>query len=189
MSPMSSTTGSASRTVAIALLACSSILMAGCASPRQPPDKDGEPYCFRVGRGHKRATCTQGAVPGRAVESEAKQFVARPDVLTLYIVRSRWRDLVYRVAVSIDDGQPIQTVPNSFVRIRLSPGEHQVVLQWKDVRQVIIVRGATGSIAFLELAGSTGLFHTEYGWANVSDVDAKRKITAAHLFADLDSPT
>lgn len=129
--------------------------LSGCMSvPTRPVESDGT-YCHRIGKSFRqKLTCTALPVPSDAVEADAKRFEPAPAAGTLYIVRRRWGDTANRMPVSIGDRPAVLTIPDSVVRVRLRPGNHEVAIEWEAKRQVKTVGVRAGEVLFVEVEGS-----------------------------------
>jgi hypothetical protein len=100
------------------------------------------------------------------VEAEARRFAASADRFTVYVVRKRWADAANVVKLTVDGGAQAETVPESFVRLRLPPGEHVLRASWSEGETRTMVRGAAGEIRVVELAGSAWAWGSRYGFMN-----------------------
>ena len=80
------------RKLLAAALGGTALLTTGCMTkPLRPANADGT-YCYRIGKSYRpKLTCTPGPVPSAQVESQARDFGASADRLTVYLVRKRWR--------------------------------------------------------------------------------------------------
>ncbi len=163
------------------------LLLTGCVTtPSRPVEADGT-YCHRVGKiSRQKLTCTLDPVPSDAVEASAKQFKAIPEAATVYVVRKGWADGPNKVPVSIDGRRPVLTIPDSLMRVRLSPGEHQLTLEWEGKRIVRAFTPRVGEVTFIELEARVWAWSATYGWAEVDAEDIRMKALKAKLIADLD---
>ena len=174
------------RVLALGLLGLSVLSLVGCISkPLRPVNADGT-YCFRVNNKSRNKTCTPDAVPTGTIEAEAKRFEPIAGSLTLYVIRKRWGDAINLVNVVVDERKSITTIPESVVRIRLTPGEHRVAVQWDGKKDTLMVSGAAGELRFVELVGMVWAWGGEYRLAR-DDVEASRaRAYASKLIADVD---
>lgn len=162
------------------------VLLAGCASAPREVEADGT-YCFRLGKPNRLwRTCTTAPIPSVTTEAEAKRFEARPEVATLYIVRRRWADSAYQVPIDIDGVRRVDTIPASFVRVRLTPGTHTLSLNWKGQTDTATVTAGPGELAFLEIEGAAWIGATTYRWQAGDDTGARERAARSRLIADLD---
>jgi hypothetical protein len=175
------------RTVALGLLGVALVPLAGCMSkPLQPVNADGT-YCYSIGRRPRnKLTCTPDAVPPLAVETDAKRFAASADALTLYVVRKRWGDTSKPAVVSIDGRARVTTIPESFIRARLKPGEHRLLVEWDGRSLEQAVSGAAGDVKFIELAGWFWSWGGDYRWEDGSLDASRSRALSSKLIADLD---
>ena len=139
-------------------------LLSGCTTPpTRPVEADGT-YCHRIGKSYRqKLTCTAAQAPSEATETSAKRFERSPGAAMLYIVRRRWDDTSNRVPVSVDDRQPVLTIPISPVRVRLQPGNHQVAIEWEGRRHIRSFAVAAGEVMFVEVDGSVWAWGASYG--------------------------
>lgn len=174
----------ARRTIPL-VLAGAVLSLGGCAvKPLKLNRADGT-YCHSAGRSYSPTlTCTMAEVPSIGVELEAKRFEATPSLLTVYVVRHRWADSRNAVPVSMDNTTLITTVPESLIRFRVKPGDHQLALTWNGRRSEKVVSGAAGEVRFVELAGSDWSWGTKYEWADGSPETSISKARASKLIAD-----
>ena len=154
--------------------------------PARRVETDGT-YCYRIGKSYRqKLTCTAVPVPPDAVEASAKRFEPSPGAAMLYIVRRRWGDTANRVPVSIDDRPLVVTIPDSLVRVRLKPGNHQAALDWEGKRQVKSFTVAAGEVLFVEVDGSVWAWGANYGWAEPDAAGARKRASKSKLIADFD---
>ncbi|MBQ1763348.1 MAG: hypothetical protein Q8R98_28990 [Rubrivivax sp.] len=123
--------------------------------------------------------------PGLEVEAEAKRFEADPDALTVYVVRSGWGDTRHLVAVSVDDSRPIETVPQSMVRMRLQAGVHRLVFDFEQDHGAIEFTGVLGQVRFIRLAGDFWVWGGSFGWSREDEAITKRRARRTRLVGDL----
>ncbi|WP_428420465.1 hypothetical protein [Methylibium sp.] len=174
------------RFASLVFLGAIATLSSGCAtSPARPVEADGT-YCHRVGKTYRQTlTCTALPVPSAAVEADAKRFEATPEAGMLYIVRRRWGDMANRVPVFVDDQPAVLTIPYSVVRVRLRPGNHQVVIEWEAKRHVTYVNARAGEVLFVEVEGSVWAWGSTYSWAEPDAEGARRRALRSKLIADV----
>lgn len=161
----------------------SSGALAGCASAPDQSTGDSRTYCMSTLR-TKRTVCTPEPIPSAAAEADAKRFEAAPGVLTVYVVRSAWADAVRPLAVTVDGGSQIGTLPRSLIRLRLAPGTHRFAFEWNGRVQAVDVSGVAGDLRFLELAGSSVPLDRDYHWSDADPAGAKLRARSTRLIAD-----
>jgi hypothetical protein len=162
--------------------------LVGCASPGPDDLQADGTYCHRIGKGpRQKQTCTPQPVPSASVETEAKQFRAEAGALTVYVVRNRWNDASLVVPVVVNGGASVSTVPESFIRLRLPPGEHQLLARWDDQQTTTVVQGGVGDIRFVQLAGSGWSWGAKFTWKLLDAADGRARVMSAQLVADLDT--
>lgn len=182
MRNIQSTTGR--RAALIALGSCT-LLLAACASkPIRPANADGT-WCHRVGKAPRyKLTCTSAPVPPPTVDAEAKRFPVLADRLTVYVVRKRWADAANVVKLTVDGSAEAETVPESFVRLRLTPGEHILQASWSEGETRTVVRGAAGEIRVVELVGSVWAWGSTYEF-EPGDEASRDRVLRIRMVADV----
>lgn len=182
MREIQSTTG---RRAALIALGSSTLLLAACASkPIRPANADGT-WCHRVGKAPRyKLTCTSAPVPPPTVEAEAKRFAAFADRFTVYVVRKRWSDTANVVRLTVDGCAQAETVPESFVRLRLAPGEHFLRASWSEGETRTVVRGAAGEIRLVELVGSVWAWGSTYEF-EPGDEASRDRVLRVRMVADV----
>ena len=170
------------------LLAVSSsaVLTAGCMSkPLRPANADGT-YCFRIGRIYRtKLTCTTAPIPSEAIEADAKRFESASGKLTVYLVRKRWSDTENVVQVSSDGASAVDTVPESFARLRLSAGSHRITVTWPAGSGSLDVAGAAGEVVFVELIGSVWAGGSNYRLERGDAAELRQRAVTLRLVADV----
>jgi hypothetical protein len=184
--PVRRTQSTAGRRAALIALGAGTLLLAACVSkPVRPANADGT-WCHRVGKAPRyKLTCTSAPVPPPTVEAEARRFVASADRFTVYVVRKRWADAANVVKLTVDGGAQAETVPESFVRLRLPPGEHVLRASWSEGDTQTMVRGAAGEIRVVELAGSAWAWGSRYG-LEPGDESSRDRVLRARMVADIE---
>lgn len=174
------------RVIVLGLLGLSATALPGCMTkPQQPVRADGT-YCYAYGRAYRqRFTCTTDAVPAAQVEAEAKRFQPDPSALTIYVIRRRWLDSRDAVALTVDNHAPITTLPESFVRIRVRPGAHQLGVAWDDRTAGARVDGSAGDVRYVELAGTQWAWRTDYRLEQVAAEGGQLQAIQSKLIADV----
>jgi len=152
--------------LAIAIAISMVLVMSGCAHRWEMPLRADGAYCVPIGRGH-HSTCTANPVPSLEADAAAKRFLPAPEALTVYVVRKRRDDYRNQVPVRVDDGSPIVTVPESFIRWQLRPGTHALRMEWDGHVQTLRVDGRAGEIVWVRLDGSVGSDHSTYRFERV----------------------
>ena len=175
------------RRVLVLAVSATSLVLLGCASTDSDVSRRSGPYCYRTAR-KRPIVCTAESTPGLDVEAEAKRFEADPGALTVYVVRSGWGDTRHLVAVSVDDSRPIETVPQSMVRMRLRAGIHRIAYDLEQDHGAIEVRGAAGQVRFLRLSGDSWVWGTSFGWSQEDEEIAKRRARSTRLVGDVRIP-
>jgi hypothetical protein len=119
------------------------------------------------------------------VEADAKRFAASADRFTVYVVRKRWADAANVVKLTVDGAAQAETVPESFVRLRLPPGQHVLRANWSEGEAQTMVRGAAGEIRVVELAGSAWAWGSRYG-LEPGDESSRDRVLRARMVADIE---
>ncbi len=183
---MQSTPSTLGRRVALIALGSGTLFLAACVSkPVRQANADGT-WCHRVGKAPRyKLTCTSAPVPPPAVEADAKRFAASAERFTVYMVRKRWADAANVVELTVDGGARAETVPESFVRMRLPPGDHVLRANWPEGEAQMTVRGAAGEIRVIELAGSAWAWGSTYAF-EPGDAGSRERVLRVRMVADID---
>lgn len=171
------------RSLLVASVGVPLLAVAGCAGPSLRPPQAAAVHCFRTNR-RRRRTCTPDRVPDAPVDEEAKRLEPDPSALTIYVVRGRWLDASNVVMVHVH-GQEIGTVPQSFIRARLTPGTHRIEFEWAGDRVGIDVTGDAGDVRFIELLGSTWAWGSSYRWWMGDEQRARERVGNCRLVRDV----
>jgi hypothetical protein len=160
--------------------------LAGCGVLEKPRSTNAQgQYCYRPSK-RGTTTCSAEAIPSEQVEQDVKRFEADPQRLTVFVVRKRWGDTRNTIDFQVDGGSPIATVPESFVRIRLSPGEHHLALRWDDQAASTVVRGRAGEIRFVEIVGNVWAGGTHYAWRSDDESSTRQRALKSRLIGLVD---
>ena len=174
------------RRTVLGFVGMEALLSAGCMTkPMRPVNPDGT-YCFAVGRTTRRKlTCTPTPIPPESVEIEAKRFEPAADLLSVYVIRKRWGDVTNQVQLKVDNGAPVVMTPESFVRLRLRPGTHQLTATWGDGTSSLAITGAAGNLLFVELGGSVWASGGTYRLNHGDPADGRERVASLRLVADV----
>ena len=155
--------------------------LAGCATP---VDRYAEkPYCH-TDRG-RNAYCTKENAPSLSKDEEAKQFPSDPGALTVYVVRY-WGDGHHPLEILIDGTTSMETVPNSMIRLRLTPGSHRISFAVAGKSYDRTVNGLTGDVKLLGVTGTDWSWgSSSHAWADDSDDQVKRQARRSRLIKDV----
>jgi hypothetical protein len=178
------------RTTALVLtLGLTTLLTAGCASGwEKPTEKDGS-WCYWFGRSLARKrteTCTPHPVPDLQTDLQAKTFAPDPEAVTLYVVRRSMDDYRYLVPVMVDGKHSVETIPGSYVRMRLQPGSHQLSIVWNGKTADQNVQGKAGDVQVLQVAGLSTDKNSQFSWSEKPADDARQRVLKSKLIRDLD---
>jgi hypothetical protein len=167
------------------ILGSATALTAGCtSSPGQRANADGT-YCYRAGKSYRRGvTCTPSSIPTQQVEAAAKQFAAAADRLTVYVVRNRWADSKDVVRIESDSSPSVDTVPQSFVRLRLPAGRHSLTAIWPDGTSGLEIAGRDGEIVYVELVGVAWSWGSKYRLRVGEPAESRQRAERLRLVAD-----
>ncbi|MBK7613240.1 MAG: hypothetical protein IPJ08_01925 [Burkholderiales bacterium] len=179
------------RTVRIAALALglATLFSAGCASRwEQPTEQDGS-WCYWFGRGQAKQrtqTCTPHPVPDLQTDLQAKTFTPAADAVTVYVVRRSMDDYRYRVPVLVDGTHSVDTIPGSYVRLKLQPGAHKLSIAWRGQVSEQTIAGNAGDIRLLQVAGLSTDQDSQFSWSDKTADDTRQRVLKAKLIRDLD---
>lgn len=161
--------------------------LTACASrPYEVPDVNGVPcMTFRKTHAPKRI-CAASAAPSAEVAREIKTFTPDPSsaqVLVKLLDRAgATRALMLRV-----DGQPVaELVPGGLVRLRLSPGAHELAVAWADQQATLPMQVRLGDVRFAEVGGRFKFWDVGFGWNAPDTEGARMRASTARVIADVD---
>lgn len=100
-----------------------------------------------------RPVCIEGGVPSAAAAAQLAGLPGLPDKLTVYIVRNNRSDITQLVDLKVADSAVARTLPRTFVRLQLAPGQHSLRIDWKQGASSATVQGNTGEVRYLQLKG------------------------------------
>lgn len=162
------------------------IVSVGCASTPLPDLGVESVYCYRnkVDR-YRKGPCTSEPAPSLKADAEAKQFPADPVLLTVYVVRQSWGDGRNVVKIYADEGNAIETLPDSLVRLRLRPGSHTLAYAFEGQRVSTQVTGGAGEVRFVRLGGTAWAWASNYWWAAEPQAEIQQRVYRTRLIADL----
>lgn len=123
-------------------------------------------------------------MPPPTVEAEAKRFAVFADRFTVYVVRKRWSDAANVVRLTVDGSARAETVPESFVRLRLTPGEHFLRASSSEGETRTVVRGTAGEIRLVELVGSVWAWGSTYEF-EPGDQASRDRVLRVRMVADV----
>jgi len=175
------------RTTSVAAtLAIGMVALSGCAHRWERPVGADGTYCYVLSKA-RNGVCTVQSVPSIEADQRAKLFHPDDQAFTLYVVRHRWADASKRVPVTIDAGSELITVPESMIRVRLSPGSHRVSMAWEGQQKVETVEGRAGEVRFIQLAISAWSWGSSGEWDVSNEQDARARALKSRLVADVDT--
>lgn len=151
-------------------------------------------YCRPSSAGeHDLRTCLPGPLPSDAQQAEARSLGADAQRLTVLVIRQRWADAVNRVSLALDGRAVADTVPSSFVRLRMAPGPHVLAARWPaggtadapDAQATLALAGQAGEVLCVELVGSVWLWRSHYRLEPTTPAEAAARVRALRLVADV----
>mgnify|MGYP001580077443 CR=1 FL=1 len=166
-------------------LAIAMVALSGCSHRWERPVRADGTYCYVLGKA-RNSVCTVQPVPPIEADQRAKLFKPDDQAFTLYVVRHRWADASERVPVTIDAGSEMLTVPESMLRIRLTPGSHRVSMAWEGKSKVETVEGRAGEVRFVQMAISAWSWGSTCEWDSSNAEDARARALKSRLLADVD---
>jgi hypothetical protein len=163
----------------VAALTCL-VALVGCAAPvDQLAEK---PYCHAHRGIH--VYCTNEVAPSLQHDAEAKQFASVPDALTIYVVRY-WGDGHHPMEISFNGGEPIETVPDSMIRLRVKAGEHRISFKVDGNSFERKISGVAGEVRLLGIVGTDWPWgNSSHAWSDDPEDQVKRKAMRSRLIKD-----
>lgn len=174
------------RKLLAAALGGTALLTTGCMTkPLRSANADGT-YCFRIGKSYRpKLTCTTGPIPPEQAEAQAREFSGTPDRLTVFLVRKRWGDTGYVIPVVTDAAVPVETVPESFARLRLAPGQHVLTATCPEGTARLDISGKAGEVLVVEVIGLIWAWGSKYRLEPGTIDDARERTRNLRLVADV----
>ena len=166
------------------LIAGQIILLVGCATQDVSRSDDTRIYCVKTGLKSGRI-CTPEPIPSAGVEAEAKRFEPIAGAYTLYVVRSAWADRAMRLKIILDETKHVWTLPRTLVRMRMSPGAHNLSFEWEGKVQNLQIEARSGEVKFVEIAGASTLWGKSYHWTDADPAGARERASKTRLISDL----
>lgn len=189
MAPLWSNTAKASfllttRRICSLSLLFGAIMLAGCSSPPSRPPLPDDSFC-RSTMKPRRLICIAGGVPSAAAAAQAAGLAGTPGMLTVYIVRNSWSDSTQLVDLKTEDGAIARTLPRTFARLQLMPGQHSLRVSWKQGESSGTVHGGPGEVKFLQLKGWAFWTSREFTLEAIDRDDAVGLSREAKFVADV----
>lgn len=156
--------------------------LAGCA--RAPRDL-GPTYCHRSKLEHYiKGPCIAAPIPSPSADADAKRFESTSGWLTVFVVRQNWLDGQDIVRVIANQRESFETLPDTLMRLRFTPGTHTLTLLFGAHNASIQVHGQAGDVRFVHLLGAGLSWRVAYRW-NQQDADRLRhRALKTRLVAD-----
>lgn len=162
------------------------LLLAGCsAPPPQPPaSAPDDSYC-QTSMKPRRNICVLAGVPVAAIAQEAAALGASEGALTVYIMRNNWTDPTELTKLRAPGGVLVQTLPRTFVRLRLPPGQNELSVDWRSGSAKTVVTGAAGEVQYLQLTGWAFWTWRDYSLLKIDRAKALELSRDAKFVADV----
>lgn len=149
-------------------------------------DVDGLP-CVTFRKTHRPSRiCAAQPSPPAEVAREVQAFSPDPasaQVLVQWVERAgATRALTLRV-----DGRPVaELVPGGLVRLRLTPGAHELSVAWRERQAALPVQAGAGDVQFAEVVGRLEFRDSSFVWEAADAAGARRRAASARVTADVD---
>lgn len=176
------------RKVLLGMSVLASAGLTGCAVAPKPSSDQSRTYCLKVRR-TSRTVCTPERIPSANAEAQAKRFDSVPGLLTVYVVRSNLFDSERLVSVTLNRTTQIGTLPNSLIRMRLTPSDHVIEFDWDGRTNRYVIHGSAGDVRFVDLTCSWFPFLPSYGWSDIDQAGARVRARKSRLVADIENPS
>lgn len=173
-----------SRRRRIAAIAVAAGLLGGCATPPAPDPSAVAPHCHKTNKGRVIA-CTTAPAPSLNADADAKRFAPDPGALTVYVVRRNWGDGRGFVKVQVDGGPVVETLPDTMVRAKLTPGTHMIAFESEGQRKATTVDGKAGDVRFVRIDGMVWSWKSSFDWAEEPEAAIRERALKARLVGDL----
>ena len=138
--------------ICLVSLLCGAAILAGCTSMPSRPPLPEDSFCRSTMR-PSRPVCIEGGVPSAAAAAQVGGLPGIPGKLTVYIVRNNQSDITQLVSLKVADSAVARTLPRTFVRLQLAPGQHSLRIDWRNGASSATVQGNAGEVRYLQLKG------------------------------------
>lgn len=108
-----------------------------------------------------------------------------PGKLTVYIVRNHRSDVTQLVNLKVADSAVARTLPRTFVRLQLAPGQHSLRVDWRQGASSAMVQGNAGEVRYLQLKGWSSWSSLFFSLEPIDSAAAAELSQKAKLVADV----
>jgi len=161
------------------------VTMAGCAmAPTVARKQAADQFCRTIMK-PRRDVCVASQVPTGAAAVQAADLPPASDALTIYILRNNSADPTEAVRLEVGGQALTDTLPRTFVRVRLPPGKHALTVGWRSSAASHTVQGLAGEVRYLQLTGWAFMGNREFGLKDIERNQALELVRSAAFLADL----
>lgn len=161
--------------------------LTACGSmPHGVADVNGVPcMTFRKTHGPKRI-CAATPAPSAELAREIKTFAPDPSSAQVMVKLLDRAGATRALMLQVDGRTVADLVPGGLVRLRLSPGTHELAVAWGDQQATLAIQTRAGDVQFAEVAGRFRFWDVGFGWDSPDAERARQRAQAARVIADVD---
>lgn len=153
------------------------------------PDVEGVPcMTFRKTHGPKRI-CAANPAPPVEIAREIKTFKPDPFSAQVLVKLLDRAGATRALTLRVDDRPVADLVPGGLVRLRLSPGAHELAVAWGEQQATLAVQVRAGDVQFAEVGGRFRFRDVGFGWNAPDTEGARTRAASARVIADVDLRT
>lgn len=163
----------------LGLTACGSL-------PYEVPDVNGLPcMTFRKTHGPQRI-CAAKPAPAAEVAREILAFTPDPSSAQVLVKLLDRAGATRPLTLQVDGHAVADLVPGGLVRLRLSPGPHELQVRWGAQQATLAVQVQAGELRFAEVGGRFRWREIGFGWNAPDEPGARQRAQAARVIGDVD---
>ncbi|MBT9492516.1 MAG: hypothetical protein IV107_09250 [Paucibacter sp.] len=167
------------------ILASAAALMSGCATPHASPVVPEGSYCQTVMK-PRRQVCITGVTSAYLAKGVA-ELAGSANAFTVYVVRNNWADPTELADVRSTGTPVVQTLPQTFARFRLPPGQHELTVSWRSGATRTVVSGAAGEVKYLRVKGWAFWTLRDFSFWQIDRNDAVELTQDGKFIGDVES--
>lgn len=161
--------------------------LAACGSlPHEVRDVHGVP-CMSFRKTHSpKQICAASPAPSADVAREIKTFAPDPASAQVLVTLLDRAGATRALQLRVDGRTVADMVPGGLVRLRLSPGAHELGVDWGGPQATLAVQLRAGDVQFAEVGGRFRFWDVGFGWNAPDTEGARKRAQAARVIADVD---
>jgi hypothetical protein len=134
----------------------------------------------------RRQVCITGVTSAYLAKGVA-ELAGSANAFTVYVVRNNWADPTELADVRSTGTPVVQTLPQTFARFRLPPGQHELTVSWRSGATRTVVSGAAGEVKYLRVKGWAFWTHRDFSFWQIDRSDAVELTRDGKFIGDVES--